>query len=226
MQRFFVQDTEGQVAVLFVEPKLMHDKTSWAHFAAQQSFCRMARESHRHAITISHHIWDRAVKMPCGRHARCRHSAYDLFLEDAVGEEEALLASLMSWVAVVGCACHDLHNALRWSVVEYLDNVATMRNCLIVLESLRNSFDQLIVNMPRWMVRSIDFVDHGSPASLAVFWGLFGLDEGWIQLLVHLQLRWHGGRLLVARRFAGDDSLADDIYMFDEDVPVCTLDEV
>ena len=30
----------------------------------------------------------------------------------------------------------------------------------------------------------------------------------------------------MARRFAGDDSLADDIYMFDEDVPVCTLDEV
>ena len=75
------------------------------------------------------------------------------------------------------------------------------------MESLRNSFDQLIVNMLRWMARSIDFVDHGSPASLAVFWGLFGLDEGWIQLLVHLQLRCHGGRLLVARRFAGDDTV-------------------
>ena len=89
VQRMFLMDAQGEVACLFVEPKLMLDKTSWSHFEAQTQFCSMARESHRQAVTISHHIWDRAVVEPCGRHARSRHAAYDLFLEEEVGEEEA-----------------------------------------------------------------------------------------------------------------------------------------
>ena len=75
-----------------------------------------------------------------------------------------------------------------------------------MLESLRNSFDLLMVYLPRWMAISLDFEDHPDPASLALFWGLLGLGEAWVPLLVHLHLRWDRGRLLVAKRFVGDDN--------------------
>eukprot|EP00969_Alexandrium_andersonii_P317852 14040610-Alexandrium_andersonii.AAC.1 len=98
----------------------------------------MARQEHQ-GLTIHHHVWDRAVMSPCGRIQQQRHQAYDQFLKDKdTGDQGYALASLLSWLTVVGCVCHDLSNALRWSVTSFFDDRACMRSLWVVFESLKN----------------------------------------------------------------------------------------
>lgn len=212
VQRLFLTDAEGATTCAFVEPKLLSDKTAWTHCQAQLEMTDMARQLHK-GITIAHHCWDRAVVEPCTRHQLQRHAAYDELLHDEMSPFDATMACMQSWFTSCGCMAHDLHNSLRWSVMSFLGDAAVMRSCWIVMESLRNSFDLLVLAMPVWLSSVLAFEDFsGTPGILDAFWRMLGLEESWVSLLVFLQLRWEHGRLKVAHRFEGDECAPELIF--------------
>ena len=202
-QRCFLLSASGDVCTLMVEPKLLHDKTAWTHYQAQIEFDNMARQNFE-SIAIHHHVWDRAIVRPCERHQLQRHAAYDSMLEDELDAGEAMLSKLLSWVTVVGCVAHDLSNSLRWSITSFLDDTEKMRACWVVMESLRNSFDQLLRQLPSWLGSVVVYEDHDDPRALADLWALLGLPEEWVVLFVHTQIRWESGRLKVSQALMYD----------------------
>ena len=66
-------------------------------------------------------------------------------------DEDAELLHLLEWVEVSACACHDLRNSFKWSLSEDLHDSETMRDCCIGVESLRNSFDVVLVHILEWV---------------------------------------------------------------------------
>ena len=191
--------------VVFTEPRVLSDKTAWSHFECQRPLCRLARQQHR-CIVVSHLRWGRAIKEPCERWARRQHVAYDNFLADAADEEigDATLRILCSWVTVVGCLAHDFHNAFRWSVTQYLDNIELMKSAWVATQSLRTGFDLLVTLLPRRIGRCIHFEDAADLESLARFWHMVGLSEPWAQLCVRLQIRWSEESLTIAEHLEHD----------------------
>ena len=102
----------------------------------------------------------------------------------------------MSWFLSVGCFAHDAHNALRWSVLTFVNDRAKTRDLWVVLQSLRNGYDQLVLQLGPWLATHLGFRD-GDPIHLEALWRMAGLDGKWLDHLVELQLRWEDGKLLV-----------------------------
>ena len=182
----------------------MASKTAWVHFEAQRQLAPMLRQMHD-SITISHHVWDRAVKSACERRAHQRHLAYDLFLRgqsDCEGDAE--LRILQSWFTCVGCCAHDLHNSFRWSILSWADDRQLMKSCWVCLASLRSSVGQLVAALPCWLAANIDFEDHSNEAGLLAFWRMLGLEGDWLALLVRLQIRRERSKLMVSSTYRDD----------------------
>ena len=214
VQRLFLAAGDRSSNLVFLEPRLMHDKTCWTHFEAQREIAKMARETHRSSISISHHIWDRAFKEPCERHALQRHVAFDqLLLDDSDGEETGFLSVLLAWFTCVGCLAHDVHNSFRWSIITWVDNPDTMRSCWIALESLKNSFHQLVGALPAWIAANLVFEDTRDPDALLSFWSMIGLADEWLMLFMQLAIRWEDGKLKVAASLADAPSAPQQIVV-------------
>ena len=75
-----------------------------------------------------------------------------------------------------------------------------MRDMWIIIESLRNSLDQLIRAVPRWLARCLVFDDFvgGAPA-LADTWRVLGLNDKWCEEFARLHLRYESGALRAAK---------------------------
>lgn len=200
VHRLFLLDSHGDSAVVFEQPKWLTDKTAMCHLSAQMALTDMARQSPRDAITISHHVFDRALKESCGRLQMQRHRAFDEFEEAEHGPEHARLSSLRSWCVTVGCSAHDVHNAFRWSIMAFVGDPAVMRKCWVVLQSLRSSFGLLTAALPDWLALRIEFDDAPDPEALFDFWVMLGQTHEWARELAILHLRWEGGRLKVGRQ--------------------------
>ena len=80
---------------------------------------------------------------------------------------------------------------------------AVMRQTWIVMESLKNSFDEIAACVPSWIESYLTF-DDGPDYDLDSMWQVIGVSESWRECLVGLQLRWQCGRLVVNRRFETD----------------------
>ena len=204
IEKLFLLDTRGGKVALISEPRLLGDKTAWAHYQAQQEFWPLARERGHTDIIISHHMWDRAVKAPCERHQRQRHAALSLALQSHMSEGEAIWTDLCSWFTCTGCVAHDVHNALKWSVFSLINDRSTVKSCWVVLESLRNGYNLLVQEMGQWIADKIEFSDHANLDVLRRLWLLMGLTDEWVTLFVDVQLRWENGRLCVGEKWRAE----------------------
>jgi hypothetical protein len=142
MQQMFCKTVSStgaeQAAILYFDPiPLSAGKTSWHLFeAACQSHPHPRKSGHK-AILLYHFCSDRAVLSSLGRMLAQRLEAF--FRVDNCMDEDGGLLRLLTWYVQTGCAGHDCHNGMKWSVMSYLD-ADGVRDVHIVIESLRNSF--------------------------------------------------------------------------------------
>ena len=101
----------------------MTSKTYLVSYNGMTELWRGARLNGAKDIVISGYCFDGAVKSAMERRIRQMHTAIESHIADEFPETAAWLI-LKSWIVVVGCCCHFMHNALKWAVLE---NLATKK---------------------------------------------------------------------------------------------------
>ena len=107
-----------------------------------------------------------------------------------------------SWFTSCGCINHDVHNALKWAVLGYTSCKLTMRSAFIVIESLRNAYDLLVLHSSAWLGRVLRFEDSDG-FDWAACWHLLDIEPQWVDQMCDSQMRWESGCLKVAKRYEG-----------------------
>ena len=202
IQRVFLQDVAGETQVHMLDPLPMADKGSWAHFQAFRELLPLGRELGHASLLVSHHCWDRTVCSANDRKQRQLHRAHyeHMLAQDASGT--AQLQWLLSWYTCTGCMLHDVQNSLKWSILSYVQDKATMRSCFIACESLRNGFDCLVRKVSEWLPQVIRYEDWGCPDAGRI-WTMLNVEPEWVELLTQLQIRWDEGVLKIACAYDG-----------------------
>ena len=210
-QRYFVQNANNDTEVLFTEPVLLADQTAWSQYNSVYELTDMARQHHR-GINVSHSCYDRAIQTAMFRKERQRHKAYDLLLEDTLGPGEAWHQIMMSWIVSCGCFAHDAHNAFKWSVCWAFNDKTLMRDAWICMESLRQSYDVLVTELPKWLGRVLRFEDVPGE-NLGKLWAWVGVKDHWLNVMVNIGLRWDSGYLKVNRDLEQDTGVIQLVTM-------------
>lgn len=151
-------------------------------------------------------MWDRAIQSACYRQVQQLHKASEL---EGTGFDELLPTALMgklNWVTSSACCNHDAHNGLKWSVMEFSSDPKVMRGLFICIESLRNGFSLLMQNLKPWLQEVLQYEDAAGFPHHAL-WALLGLDPNMAEIAEDLQLRFHGGQLKVASKWAIDPAV-------------------
>lgn len=209
VQRCFILTAAGDRTALFTEPRLLEDKTAWTHFAAYRELLPSGRECGHSGLIVQHFVYDRAVWSAMTRHHRQLAMARKLHEEATMHPGRARLSWLLSWTTSVACVNHDAHNSLRWAATSFFDCKDTCRRLFICLESLRQSFYELVEHLPNWIARSLRYEAHPCPEVLRQLWVMIGYASEWVDQLVELELRFEQGALKVHPRWSGRAELPD-----------------
>ena len=155
VQRLFLT-VSSAVMTLLADVRPMFDKTGLTSYNGIVSLWAGARQLGHTGFLLSHSCFDRAVVSVMHRRIKQRAAAYDLHLVYS-NPDMAEWLILTNWTTIVGCAAHDFHNALKWSVLLYFGCKQTMRDSWVILQSLRHSFDQLAKSLPSFMATHLAF---------------------------------------------------------------------
>ena len=210
VQRFFAVACDGTCKVLLDEPMPMGDKSAWTHTEAYRNLFGPPRAGGHRSTLINHFVWDRAIWSACFRQAQQLHHVWAAEVVDDV--LPGPLAQRLTWLTSGACCCHDAHNALRWSLLQHVTDPQTLRGLFISIESLRNGFSLLMKNLRPWLCEVVAYEDdHLLPHH--DLWVLLGLDPNVAEVAEALQLRWDGGKMKVAERWADDGNVWEAIEL-------------
>lgn len=208
-QRLYCMNSSGEVRVLLDEPRVLADKTSWTHLEAYRHFFELPRRAGHLGLVIEHFVWDRAVADPTFRHVQQLQKA--AAAEDRRGVGPAAggeLQALLSWTTTSACANHDVHNGLKWSIMECTRDPATLKGAFVCIESLRNSYSSLVAQVTKWLGGVLAFEDwEGYP--VAEHFVFLGLEPEACELATALQARFDQGKFKVSTRYKADEGILD-----------------
>lgn len=217
MQRGYLKTVSaaGQenIALLITNPlPLTAGKKTSNLFTAAASFWPLLRRCGHQGLCIYHLEADRACLSSLDRLLRQRHSGY---YTAGLGPElgnNAVLLELTDWFVSTGCAAHDCHNSIKWSL-ERSAGGDTTKDLHIVVESLRNSFKLLNARLVSFLQSKLSFYDTSSDDVEAVeaFWHTLGVGEDKLPLVVELNPKWEDGRLWVSDTFQDREDATDKI---------------
>ena len=216
VQRAIFQYADGaccHTAGQFRDPMpLTNGKTGAAIFSASLSFVKTLRQMGHRGIAVQHYSFDRAMHSYILRRFRQHHSA--LAKEDAAAQRQGCIhdPALLEWVVDTPCCNHDCHNALKWSLFDYMSDEGLLTDLFVVVESLRNGFSFLIAELHRFIATRIKFIDADSeeayhPADATSLWAILEGEPEWNEAIVDLGLRYRNGKLLVDARHRDDRSV-------------------
>ena len=147
-----------------------------AQFAAGCQFSKTLREQGHRGLVINGYIFDRKgidklARLYHNRHKRMEHKW-------GKSESDVWVLQLSEWTIVQGCALHDMHNALKWSMYTTFSTPELIKDTWIVFQSVRNSFEDLQGHICLWLLQHVSFVENARlppPHELAEFWTVLGL---------------------------------------------------
>ena len=125
-------------------------------------------------IAINYRCWDRGEFGDQFRWARarsvCEHS-------DMGGDIEQAFLTLASWGIGLGCAAHDTHKALAWSMLPHTPDARRIAKDLwVVVQSLRNSFGVVQAHIPLVVQACIFGYDDATDDEVSEKWQALGVD--------------------------------------------------
>ena len=98
-----------------------------------------------------------------------------------------------------GCAAHDCHNALKWSVFFRYDEKEILRDAFTAVAALRQSMDVLTRFVGEWVSARISFkvsIGFDEQETRRELWNALNVEPDVAQVLSEtLQLWWSDGRL-------------------------------
>ena len=205
IQRCFAADLDGGTACLFEKPLCMAKKTAFAHFAAYRQFCKTPSEYGAHSLNVVAHIYDRAIQSPVARlHRQWQHLRDSKLADEEQDEGASYKRWLHTWFVSVGCAAHDCHGGLKWSILSYFNDKQVLKSAFIVVESLRNGYSLIVKHLAPWISRVLHFEDWHFPDCRQLYMAL-DVDPGLLDDLEDLELRFSQGCLRVAVRHRGEN---------------------
>ena len=185
---------------------LVHGKGADAIFSAAVEFQKTLRQLGHAGIAVQHYSFDRAMHTPLVRRWKQHHALLASAGEGTVGAGESSLPfdpPLLEWLVDTACVNHDVHNALKWGMLEWISDEGLMSTVYIVIESIRNGFSLIEAELGSWLARVVQWVDDEDlldPLEAAALWAAVGLEPRWVDHLVDLGVLWVGGKLAVRRR--------------------------
>lgn len=142
---------------------LTEGKSAPALFAAGREHHKSLRALGHEGVAVQHYTFDRAALSALGR-------LFWQHLQQAApppgGSGSALsspkMLQLLEWVVANGCAIHDGHNALKWSMHQHFRDSDLLKNIYIGVQSLRNSYGMLYEFLPSWLMTHVDLADEST----------------------------------------------------------------
>ena len=138
---------------------------------------------------------------------------YDIRAQGQTSVGQDAMAELCDWPVSTACANHDAQNALKWSLLGVCSEPQVLKQLLISIESLRNSYDLLHRHLQGFIVQRLSFVPD-DPQLLQVryqFWVTVGFEADVADQMADLGLEYVEGRLRVSQRHEGRDDLIETI---------------
>ncbi len=126
---------------------------------------------------------------------------YEVKMSEADSGGDWSLMGLLDWVVAVGCANHDVQNALKWSLYSLSEEGEVIKKMYTVIVALRNGFDLLHARLASFVTAHLRLeeapFDVGEVYS---FWINIGVDPDVAQILADLNLQWKDDHLVVNAR--------------------------
>eukprot|EP00971_Amphidinium_carterae_P156949 3111232-Amphidinium_carterae.9 len=108
----------------------------------------------------------------------------------------------------VSCACHDGHNALKWSALIDFNSEQRMQSIYIACAAMRSSFLKCFAVLPLWIrsvLQPIACEMLPSADRLRSLWSTLQVTDASLELLVQFRLHWTGAILHVAEEAIEDE---------------------
>ena len=118
VQRGYIISAAGQILPLMSEPRVLEDKTAWAHYQCYREFSVLPREMHVTGIIVHHQCYDRAIHSALTRRQQELHERRRIFEEQRDGVGASMMNALTSLFTSVACVNHDAHNGLEWAATQ------------------------------------------------------------------------------------------------------------
>ena len=215
-------DGHKTIAILREPLALQHGKATGALFAAGVAFLPTLRQLGNTNIAINHYCFDRGAFSALPRMFKQHHTALAAHVasgspsssssDSDMGTARGLLP-MLEWTVATACCNHDCHNGLKWGLHSHFGDSQLLQDVHIGIESLRNSYMQLLQNLGPWLVGVVEFVEDPSPSeALEQLWTTLGLPPDIADMLANkLHLIFKNGRLEIHSVLAGDPALFEDV---------------
>ena len=154
----------------------MSSKTAFAHMCAKRALIKSPRELGHVGLCIEFHKYDRALMSALGRLHRQLQVCLDDDQEERLSAGEARRLYLLHWLFCEGCAAHDAHNGLKWSVLNYCRDKDCLRSAYILHQSLRMGYSLLVKHCNTRIASKLAFRGWAIPDPSAFYSGL-GVNE-------------------------------------------------
>ena len=189
-------------------------KKSWNLLQAALSFCPHLKNLGHLGISIAVSTFDRGIMSSMGDLLQCAEAEmlYQKSAQPPSLEDE--LREALTWQVTLPCSLHDTHNALKWAMFGAQASPEVCKRLHIVVESLRNSFDILHGELPRFVRDHLHFCkswDAPTHNTWRTLWAWLGVSAGTRSELERLQLRWdeEAQVLCVAQELENSEELTD-----------------
>eukprot|EP00971_Amphidinium_carterae_P330019 6462866-Amphidinium_carterae.1 len=168
----------------------------------------MCRSGGALRFMLKHVVMDRGVSLKVARYlsglwtnaAAAAAAAADDDDDGVAGEDRGL----MELHTYVGCAAHDSHNSLKWSLAQYYDESDVLSNIHVALEALRVGSARAGVHLWDWLqsVLSVRPVTEcGNEETLHKVWCVLGVEANIVAELVEMRLLWRNECLEISEQF-------------------------
>ena len=139
-------------------------------------------------LLVTHYCLDRAVMAPVSRRMRQWHCGG---LDPASAHRDSLRDLTLN----SGCSCHDVQNALKWSLSGYLSGGSLSLEIMTVLAGLRRHLIGIWASIPIFLSESLRFREEPRAAEVSYeYWCAMGISASLLDEFVTLDPEWaHGG---------------------------------
>ena len=152
-------------------------------------------------LLITHYCFDRAVMAPVSRRMMQWHGG-------GLDASSAHADSLRDLTLCSGCACHDVQNALKWSLSTYLSSGSLSLEIMSVLTGLRRHLVGLWSSLPSFLSKSLRFRHvQREPDCSYEFWCAMGIDASLLEEFAVIDPEWDQGFLYVNPNLEEDDAI-------------------
>jgi len=195
---------EMATPVLLQDPTpLNNGKSADAIFQACLKDWKSLRSLGHVGCAVEHYAYDRCGITAHERYWQQYHSMVKCQFDHLSPGLPIAMFHLTEFILVTPCAIHDANKSFQWAFFRRFQEKNLLRDAYICIESLRNSWKTLEACVCEWVALRLVFEDDMDIAGIEEWrgvWTCLSVEVETADLLCEtLQLRFVGGRLLVAR---------------------------